>query len=310
MPSFSDFYFSSSNGYNRIHARICTPDGEPRAVIQIAHGIAEHIERYDDFMMFLAENGFVVAGNDHLGHGKSYEKEEVKGFFAEQNGWMYVVMDIDRLRTEMRRRYPDLPYVFFGHSMGSFLTRTYLIEHPDNYDAAILSGTGHMGLPVVLAGLGVANLLVKLNGARGDGTVLNNIAFGAYCDRIKDPRTPFDWLSRDSEQVDKYLADPNCGFIGKLSLYRDMMGGIKYITNQKNIEKMNKERPIYFMSGTGDPVGEYGAGVERAYKAFCRAGLRDVMIRLYPDGRHEMLNEINKADVYRDILNWLNEKLA
>ncbi len=310
MPSFNDFYFSSSNGRNRIRARVCTPDVEPRAVIQIAHGIAEHIERYDDFMTFLGENGFVVVGNDHLGHGKSYETDEDKGFFAEENGWACVVKDMDRLRTEMRKRYPDLPYVFFGHSMGSFLTRTYLIDHPDSYDAAIISGTGHMGLPIVLGGLGIANLLVKLNGAHGDGTALNNIAFGAYCDKIDDPRTPYDWLSRDAAQVDKYIADPNCGFICKISLYRDMMAGIKYITSRKNIEKMNKERPIYFMSGSADPVGEYGAGVERAYNAFCHAGQRDVMIRLYPDGRHEMLNELNRADVYRDILNWLNEKLA
>lgn len=310
MPSFSDFYFNSSNGCNRIRARVCTPEGEPRAVIQIAHGIAEHIERYDDFMSFLAGNGFVVVGNDHLGHGKSYEKEEDKGFFAENNGWSFVVKDMDLLRTEMRKRYPDLPYVFFGHSMGSFLTRTYLINHPDSYDAAILSGTGHMGLPIVLGGLAAASLFVKLNGTRGDGTALNNIAFGAYCDKIDNPRTPYDWLSRDAQQVDKYIADPDCGFICKVSLYRDMMGGIKYITNRKNIEMMNKERPIYFMSGSADPVGEYGNGVEKAYNAFCNAGLRDVTIRLYPDGRHEMLNEINRTDVYTDILNWLNEKLA
>lgn len=310
MPSFSDFYFNSSNGSNRIRARICTPEIEPRAIIQIAHGIAEHIERYDDFMSFLAENGFVVVGNDHLGHGKSYEKDEDKGFFAESNGWSFVVKDMDLLRTEMRKRYPDLPYVFFGHSMGSFLTRTYLINHPDSYDAAILSGTGHMGLPIILGGLAAASLFAKLNGARGDGTALNNIAFGAYCDKIDNPRTPYDWLSRDAQQVDRYISDPDCGFICKISLYRDMMGGLKYITSRKNIEMMNKERPIYFMSGAADPVGEYGKGVEKAYDAFCNAGLRDVMIRLYPDGRHEMLNEINRTDVYNDILSWLNEKLA
>lgn len=310
MPSFNDFYFTSSNGKNQIRARECLPDGEPRAIIQIAHGIAEHIERYNDFMRFLAENGFIAVGNDHLGHGKSYEKEEDKGIFDDQNGWSYVVMDMDRLRTSMRKRYPDLPYVFFGHSMGSFLTRTYLIDYPEKYDAAIISGTGNQALPMVLAGYGMAELLVKLKGARASGDVLNNIAFGAYCDKIESPRTPFDWLSRDNETVDKYIADPNCGFVAKLSLYRDMMGGIKYIINQKNIDKMNKDRPIYFMSGKDDPVGDYGVGVEKAYNAFCKAGLRDVMIRLYPGGRHEMLNEINKADVYKDILNWLNEKLA
>lgn len=309
MPSFSDFTFASSNGLNRIRARLCLPDGEPRAIVQIVHGIAEHIERYDAFMSVLASNGYIAVGNDHLGHGKSYEKEEDKGVFADGNGWKYVVMDMDKLRTEMRRRYPDLPYVFFGHSMGSFLTRTYLIDYPEKYDAAILSGTGQQGLPLVLAGSTMANLLVKLKGARSSGKVLNDIAFGAYCDRIENPRTPYDWISRDNGEVDKYIADPNCGFVAKTSLYRDMMEGIKYIINQKNIDKMSKEQPVYFMSGKEDPVGDYGAGVEKAYKAFCKAGLRDVTIRLYPGGRHEMLNETNKEQVYADILNWLNEKV-
>lgn len=309
MPVFNDFYFTSSNGKNRIRARECLPDGEPRAIVQIAHGIAEHIERYDEFMRFLAENGFIAVGNDHLGHGKSYEKDEDKGVFDDQNGWSYVVMDMDKLRSSMRRRYPELPYVFFGHSMGSFLTRTYLINYPERYDAAIISGTGQQGLPLVLAGYGMAQALVKFKGARVSGDILNNIAFGAYCDRIENPRTPFDWLSRDNAMVDKYIEDSNCGFVAKNSLYRDMMGGIRFIINQKNIDKMSKEQPVYFMSGKDDPVGDYGVGVEKAYNAFCKAGLKDVSMRLYPGGRHEMLNETNKEEVYQDILNWLNEKL-
>ena len=135
------------------------------------------------------------------------------------------------------------------------------------------------------------------------------MAFGSYCKKIANPRTPFDWLSRDPASVDKYIADPLCGFIAKAGLYRDMMYGVKFITSQKNIDTMSKEQPIYFMSGDADPVGDYGQGVEKAYQAFCHAGLHDVTIRLYPDGRHEMLNEVNKDKVYQDILNWLNSKL-
>lgn len=309
MAKFEDFYFESSTGKNRIRARKCLPDGQPKAVIQIAHGIAEHIERYDDFMAFLADNGFVAVGNDHLGHGKSISSPEEQGIFAPENGWSYVVKDMDKLRSIMRRQYPDLPYIFFGHSMGSFLTRTYLIQNPDKYDAAILSGTGHQGLPLVLAGYTAANLLTKLKGPAADGQALNDMAFGSYTKKIENVRTPFDWLSRDPGTVDQYIADPLCGFVAKVSLYRDMMSGIKFLTAQKNIDRMNKEAPIYFMSGAEDPVGDYGAGVEKAYKAFCHAGLKDVMIRLYPGGRHEMLNEINKKDVYQDILRWLNEKM-
>jgi len=309
MPEFRDFYYESSTGKNQIHARICTPDGVPRGIVQIAHGIAEHINRYEDFMRFLAENGFVAVGNDHLGHGKSIARLEEQGIFAEKDGWNYVVEDMKKLREQVKEQFPNLPYVFFGHSMGSFLTRTFLILHPDLYDAAILSGTGHQAAALVNGGFLAAELMTKLKGPRSSGQALNDMAFGSYCKRIENPRTPFDWLSRDSETVDKYIADPLCGFVCKTSLYRDMMGGLKFLTSQKNINKMNKDAPIYFMSGAEDPVGDYGAGVETAYKAFCRAGLKDVMIRLYPGGRHEMLNELNRDDVMQDILNWLNEKM-
>lgn len=309
MPSFQDFYFQSSTGRTSIHALKCVPDGKPRAVVQIAHGIAEHIDRYRPFMEFLADNGFVAAGNDHLGHGKSIRVPEEQGFFAEKDGWWRAVDDMDKLHDIMSKEYPELPYVLFGHSMGSFLTRTYLIKHPDKYDGVILSGTGHQSPALVLGGNAAASVMAKLNGAMGDGTKLDSLAFGSYLSKIENPRTKFDWLSRDAEQVDKYIADPLCGFVGKIGLYRDMMQGIKFITDKKNIAQMSKEKPVYFMSGDGDPVGDYGKGVERAYKAFCDAGLHDVFMRLYPGGRHEMLNETNKEQVYQDILNWLNEKI-
>ena len=309
MPSFQDFYFQSSTGRTSIHALKCVPDSKPRAVVQIAHGIAEHIDRYRPFMEFLADNGFVVAGNDHLGHGKSIRVPGEQGFFAEKDGWWSVVDDMDKLHDIMSKEYPELPYVLFGHSMGSFLTRTYLIKHPDKYDGVILSGTGHQSPALVLGGNAAASVMAKLNGAMGDGAKLDSLAFGTYLNKIENPRTKFDWLSRDTEQVDKYIADPLCGFVGKIGLYRDMMQGIKFITDKKNIAQMNKEKPVYFMSGDGDPVGDYGKGVERAYKAFCDAGLHDVFMRLYPGGRHEMLNETNKEQVYQDILSWLNEKI-
>ena len=309
MPKFEDFTFDSTRGDQKLHGRICRPDGEPVCVVQIAHGIAEHINRYDDFMNFLAENGIVAVGNDHLGHGQSFEKPEDQGFFAENGGWKIVVDDMAALRDVVRHEYPDLPYVFFGHSMGSFLTRTFLIRYPDRYDAAIISGTGHQPGLVAFAGHTMANAAVRSKGAKAVGTALNNVAFGSYCKEIKDPRTPFDWLSRDESTVDKYIADPLCGFVATNSLFRDMMEGIRFIIDQKNIDKMNKDKPIYFMSGDADPVGDYGKGVEKAYQAFCKAGLKNVTIRLYPQGRHEMLNEINKADVYRDILNWLKENV-
>ena len=309
MPSFQEFTFTSSTGMNRIRAKKYLPDGEAKAIVQIAHGIAEHIDRYAEFMEFLAGNGYIVVANDHLGHGKSINGPEDLGFFAARDGWNYVLRDMEKLHDRTEKEHPGLPYVMFGHSMGSFLTRTYLIQYPGKYDAAILSGTGHQAKAMVLSGYALASAAVKLYGPRKVGEKLNAIAFGAYNKGFENPRTEFDWLSRDEAQVDKYIADPLCGFVATVSLFRDMMGGIKFITEQKNINTMSRTQPIYFMAGDCDPVGDNGKGVERAYKAFCDAGLHDVMIRLYPGGRHEMLNEVNKYDVYQDILAWLTEKV-
>ena len=194
MQEFKDFTFPSSNGKNTIHARMCLPDSEPRGIVQIAHGIAEHIERYDGFMEFLAEHGFIAVGNDHLGHGDSYNDPANRGFFSDNDGWKYVVDDMDALHEIMCRDYPGLPYIFFGHSMGSFLTRTYLIRYPDKPDLAIICGTGHQQKAVAMSGYGIAQTAVKIYGPRKNGEMLNNIAFGSYNKKYDDVRTPFDWI--------------------------------------------------------------------------------------------------------------------
>lgn len=309
MPTFRDFYFNSSTGKNKIHARMCTPDVEPKAIVQIIHGIAEYIDRYDDFMTFLAKNGFIAVGTDHLGHGKSIEKEDQRGFFAYENGWDYAVRDEEVLRLAMRENYPELPIIVFGHSMGSFLARTLIIRYPEAYNAAVISGTGNQGAALVNGGLFMGNLITGLMGAHHYSKLLNNLAFGSYNKIYENPKTDYDWLSRDEANVKKYIDDPLCGFIPSCSLFRDMMTGVKFITNKKNLTKMNKNMPVYFMSGSMDPVGECGKGVEKAYNNFIEAGMNDVSIKLYPEGRHEMLNEINKKEVYSDVLAWLNSKI-
>ncbi len=309
MPTFKDFYFNSSTGKNKIHARMCVPDAEPRAIVQIIHGIAEYIGRYDEFMSFLADNGIIAVGTDHLGHGKSIECEEQTGFFAYDNGWDYVVRDEEVLRLAMHENYPELPIIVFGHSMGSFMTRTLLIRYPDAFNAAIISGTGNQGAALVNGGLFMGNLVTGLRGAHHYSKFLNNLAFGSYNKIYDNPKTEYDWLSRDEANVQKYIDDPLCGFIPSCSLFRDMMTGVKFITNKKNLTAMNKDMPVYFMSGDMDPVGECGKGVQKAYNNFLEAGMKDVSIKLYPGGRHEMLNEINKDEVYADILAWLNSKI-
>lgn len=309
MPTFKDFYFNSSTGKNKIHARMCVPDAEPRAIVQIIHGIAEYIDRYDEFMSFLADNGIIAVGTDHLGHGKSIESEEQTGFFAYDNGWDYAVRDEEVLRLAMHENYPELPIIVFGHSMGSFMARTLLIRYPDAFNAAIISGTGNQGAALVNGGLLMGNLVTGLKGAHHYSKFLNNLAFGSYNKIYENPKTEYDWLSRDEANVQKYIDDPLCGFIPSCSLFRDMMTGVKFITNKKNLTAMNKDMPVYFMSGDMDPVGECGKGVQKAYNNFLEAGMKDVSIKLYPGGRHEMLNEINKDEVYTDILAWLDSKI-
>lgn len=309
MPTFKDFYFNSSTGKNKIHTRMCVPDAEPRAIVQIIHGIAEYIDRYDEFMSFLADNGIIAVGTDHLGHGKSIESEEQTGFFAYDNGWDYAVRDEEVLRLAMHENYPELPIIVFGHSMGSFMARTLLIRYPDAFNAAIISGTGNQGAALVNGALFMGNLVTGLKGAHHYSKFLNNLAFGSYNKIYDNPKTEYDWLSRDEANVQKYIDDPLCGFIPSCSLFRDMMTGVKFITNKKNLTAMNKDMPVYFMSGDMDPVGECGKGVQKAYNNFLEAGMKDVSIKLYPGGRHEMLNEINKDEVYTDILAWLGSKI-
>ena len=308
MPAFSEFTFPSSTGKNTIHVLRCDPSGEPRGIVQIAHGVAEHIGRYEDFMKFLAENGFVAVGNDHLGHGRSVTDPADRGFFCEEDGWNKVTDDMNILHDIMREEFPGLPYIFFGHSMGSFLTRTYMIRYPDAPDLAILCGTGHQAKPTVVSGLAAAELSAKAVGARKPGKALNELAFGSYNKRT-DNRTPVDWISSIPEEVDKYVADPECGFIACVGLFRDMMTGISFITDPANIALMNKDLPVLFVSGWEDPVGEYGKGVKRAFGAFCEAGMKNVHIKLYPTARHELLHDVCREETMKDILEWIEKNI-
>lgn len=309
MPKFTEFTFPSSNGRTAIRVRKFEPDGEIRGIVQIAHGVAEHCERYDAFMTFLAENGFVAAANDHLGHGKSINDESELGFFAEKDGWDLVVRDMFKLHELLTTEYPDVPCFLFGHSMGSFLARTFIIRHPALLKGAIICGTGQQSPALVGAGKTMAKMVCAFKGAKHKSNLLNNTAFGKYNSGFDTVRTPCDWLSRDEANVDKYISDPLCGFVPTAGLFRDMMSGISFIGKKENVALMRKDLPVFFIAGDKDPVGENGKGVQKAYELFKEAGMTDVTLKLYPDCRHELLNELNNDEVMGDILNWLEEKL-
>ena len=309
MINIEEFTFLSSDGQTRLHAMLWLPEGEIRGILQIAHGVAEHIARYDGFAHYLCARGIAVAGHDHLGHGKTAENEQELCFFAEKDGWNDVVSDMDQLHKLTAAKYPDVPYFLFGHSMGSFLTRTYIIDHPEGLKGVIISGTGQNPAAVVAAGKLMAKLEMIDNGPMYHSPKLDKLAFGSYNKKYDHVRTNLDWLTRDEAIVDQYIADPLCGAMATAGMFHDMMGGLQYIWKTENLNKMNKATPVYFMAGDGDPVGNYGEGVKKVYNRFLKVGCKDVKLKLYKDGRHEMLNELNKDEVYADILDWLNSKI-
>ena len=296
-----EFYLDSCGG-GRLHCAIWTPEGEPKAVVQLIHGIAEHIGRYDEFARFLNAHGYVVAADDHMGHGGSVENG-VKGYFS--GGWLSAVEDEKRLHDEIAAQYPVLPYFILGHSMGSFLLRTYLYTYPGTIDAAIISGTGWEPSAVIRAGLAACKLEQLRLGEKRTSPILTKLMFGSYNKPFAPVRTKDDWICSDPAVVDAYTADPLCGFDATIGLARDMLTGIEMNEMRENLLKMDKLLPLLFVSGGKDPVGGMSKGVLRCIDAFKRAGMRKITIRIYPEGRHEMLNEVNRNEVYQDILNWL-----
>ena len=311
MAICREFYFPSSDGSSRIHAAEWTPEsGEIIGVLQIAHGVAEYGMRYAPFAEFMTEHGFAVVANDHLGHGLSAEKDADTLYFGPRDGWKHVVDDMYALRCRTKEKYPDVPYFLMGHSMGSFLTRTYLIRYPGTVDGAIIMGTGYMSAASTAASLAVINAECLRNGESRPSAVATKASFGIYNRRFAPNRTSMDWLSLNPDNVDAYLKDPLCQGSASAGLFREMLAGIRFVCKEDNIRKMNHHTPILFISGAMDMVGDCSKGVERAAAAFQKAGMRDVTVKLYPELRHEVLKEDCREQVYDDIDRWLEGKLA
>ena len=308
--SLREFTFPSSDGLHQVHAMEWLPAGrEPKAVVQLVHGMSEYIARYDPFARFLAGQGYAVVGHDHLGHGKTAAGPEEYGFLAEENGWRFLLLDTRTLRVETGERFPHIPYFLMGHSMGSFVARGYLIEYSGSVDGCILSGTGQEPPGVVSLGNLAAGILGKLKGKHAHSSFLNKLAVGAYNARFKPNRTSADWICGDEAVVDAYLADPLCNFRPTIGMYGDIFRGLEFLSTPSNLRKMDSFVPVYLFSGDRDPVGEMGDGVKQVYSILRYNGVREVTLKLYPGGRHEMLNEANKAEVYADVLAWLEEHL-
>jgi alpha-beta hydrolase superfamily lysophospholipase len=278
-----------------------------KGVLQISHGMAEHAKRYKDFATFLTQNNYAVYANDHRGHGKTAGKVENVGFFAERNGWEKVVDDLKALSKHIKEKHPEAPFFVFGHSMGSFLMRDYVQNPPFKINGAIFSGTaGNPGI-VGKVGVFITKLLLLFNSPQKPSKLMNTLSFGAYNNKFKPNRTSFDWLSRDNEQVDKYINDDYCGTNFSIKFYNDLLKGLLTINKQSTMNLVAEDLPILLFSGDMDPVGDFGKGVKEVYNKYKKAGVKNVTIKLFDQGRHEMLNEINKEEVYILILDWLNK---
>lgn len=296
------FYLTSAGG-GQLHCLLWQPETQPKAVVQLIHGIAEHIGRYDAFARFLASHGYVVAGDDHMGHGGSAAEGE-QGFF--RGGWLTAVEDEKRVHDALQARFPGLPHYMLGHSMGSFLLRTYLYTYPDAVDRAVISGTGWEEPVKVKLGKLVCAAEEARVGEKKTSGLVTKLMFGSYNRAFAPVSSPNAWICSDDAVVAAYDADPKCGFDATVGLARDLLTGVAMNERPENLAKMNKQLPVLFISGMRDPVGNMGKGVLRCIDAFKRAGLRDVTIKLYPEGRHEMLNETNREEVWNDVLCWLD----
>ncbi len=304
-----EFDVPSSNGRSHLHGVIWRPEKDAKMVLQLAHGMLEHIEYYEDFACWLADHGVVVAGHDHLGHGRTAVGPEEFGFFAEKDGYVYLVKDVNRVRRYLTARFSELPYFLMGHSMGSFMVRRYLTAFGEGLSGAVLMGTGHQPQVQVRLGLALAGIGSAVLGADYRSRTVQKLFRGVMNRKIRPARTSMDWLSTDQEQVDRFVSDDFCSHLFTCSAYRDLLRMVSDAENQKLLQRVPKELPLLMISGKEDPVGEYGRGVERACQACRKAGIQNVEMLLYPEGRHELVIETNRLQVAEDILHWMEKQM-
>lgn len=290
-----------------LHCCLWEPPESPVAVVQLIHGVAEHILRYSDFAEFLAAHGILVAGADHPGHGSTRSVADTRGYL--HGGWKGTVDCIHTLYAHIRQSYPDIPYFMFGHSMGSFLLRTYLFDTRCQISGAVICGTGWQNPFVLCAGRLIARFEAVRLGECGHSKLLQTLIFDAYNKKFSPARTPSDWISTNNAVVDTYCNDPLCGFPVTTQLCREMLDGMRSIQLTGNLKKMSHDLPVLFVSGDQDPVGDMGRGVIRAADAFRKAGMTLTVCKLFSGMRHEILNEINKQDAYSHILTWISGKI-
>lgn len=281
----------------------------PKAVILILHGMAEHSQRYDGFADALTANGLEVYSCDHRGHGQTGLISDRLGFFAEQNGWAVVLNDIEQIISRLKHQHPNLPLFLFGHSMGSYLARTCMVKSQHKFNGIVLSGTSIENLLLIRLSTALTSIMITFCGIYKKATLLDYLTFGSFNRAFRPNRTGFDWLSRDKSEVDLYCKDPLCGFQCTLGFFRDLFNGIRLINSDALYKGLKNKPPVLILSGTSDPVGHKGKDAPLLAASYSSFGFQDISYKLYDKARHELLHEINRNEVTRDIMLWLNARL-
>lgn len=300
--------FRSSNGTSTVYYTVWTPDSPPSAMVQLSHGMCEHIERYDAVARYLCSRGFVVFGNDHIGHGRSVSSDEELGYFAPEDGDLYLVRDLDKLNAIMKEKYRALPTVLLGHSMGSFIARAYLMGHADHIDGLILSGTSAGDQPLKL-GMKMCKFLAKRKGDHYRSPFLYKQSFAGYNKRFR-PKTGkaigVEWVNSDPAVLASYAADPKCRFIFTVQGYYDLFTLLQFVNSEEWYEKTPKGLPIYLISGEDDPVGNFGKDIPYIAETLLEQDASDVTYKLYPGERHEPLTGICRNEALADVAEFVN----
>ncbi|OAK73542.1 alpha/beta hydrolase [Lederbergia galactosidilytica] len=282
----------------------------PKAILQISHGMAEHIERYSHFAQYLVSKGIFVYGNDHRGHGYTGKRMGQFGYFADHDGFERAVVDLYLINQTIQQEFSHVPHFMFGHSMGSFLARRYMQKYPHTIKGAIISGTA--GNPGIAGKIGkkLASREIRKRGGTAPSPFLNRLTFGSYNKKIPHPQTEFDWLTRDTSKVKEYIEDPFCGFICSNGFFYDLFVGLEKIHDDQQIRKVPSGFPVLLISGENDPVGGKNlTGVYKVVKQWEDNGLKNIKTAFFEQSRHELLNEMNQLEVYQFIYDWINSKL-
>jgi alpha-beta hydrolase superfamily lysophospholipase len=304
MEPIKNIFYASDGAKITYYQTVCPP--EPKGLVLILHGMAEHAARYFELADFFCSNNYIVTTYDQRGHGQTGQDSGELGFFSSGNGWERVVQDVKEISWSLRESYPKLPLFLIGHSMGSVIARSAVISFANVYDRAVFVGTttGINGFMLKMARL-IARQEIRKNGEKAPSELLSALSFGSYNKKFKPNRTAFDWLSLNSENVDAYLQDPLCGFTCSSGFYRDLFFGIQFASNEANLQNIPPDFPMLFLSGANDPVGGMGKEVKQIVQLTKKAGAKNVELVLYPLLRHEILNEANRVLVYRDLLRFL-----